>query len=98
MAGCFCERLHARWLYSRLACVSGDGTGIRVRFETPVSHSTLGQLRFLERKLTSIPVIAKGKAMDRIKDISKAALGPVIACLFAAALVLCLLLGVWNLR
>ena len=36
--------------------------------------------------------------MDRIKDIGKAGLGPVIACLFAAALVLCLLAGVWNLR
>jgi hypothetical protein len=36
--------------------------------------------------------------MSRTKDIGKAGLGPVIACLFAAALVVCLLMGVWNLR
>jgi hypothetical protein len=36
--------------------------------------------------------------MDRTKDVSKVGLGPVIACLFAAALVVCLLMGVWNLR
>ena len=36
--------------------------------------------------------------MDRIKVIGKAGLGPVIACLFAVALVVCLLVGVWNLH
>ena len=38
--------------------------------------------------------------MDRIigKNIGKVGLGPAIACLSAAALVLCLLTGVWNLR
>jgi hypothetical protein len=42
--------------------------------------------------------LQKEKAMDRIKDIGKAGLGPAIACLFAVALVVCLLMGVWNLR
>lgn len=32
------------------------------------------------------------------KHIAKVGLGPLIACLFAVALVLCLLMGVWNLR
>jgi hypothetical protein len=36
--------------------------------------------------------------MDKNRDIRQVGLGPVIACLFAAALVLCLLMGVWNLR
>ena len=36
--------------------------------------------------------------MDRIKDIGKVGVGPVLACLFTTALILCLLLGVWNLR
>jgi hypothetical protein len=49
-------------------------------------------------KLTSIPAAIKGNAMYITKGIGKAGLGPVIACLFAAALVVCLLMGVWNLR
>jgi hypothetical protein len=36
--------------------------------------------------------------MGRTKDIGKIGLGPVIACLFAVALVVRLLMGVWNLR
>ena len=36
--------------------------------------------------------------MNKVKDIGKTGLGPVLACLFAAALVACLLVGVLNLR
>ena len=36
--------------------------------------------------------------MGKNQDIRQVGLGPAIACLFAAALVVCLLMGVWNLR
>jgi len=36
--------------------------------------------------------------MYKNKDIRQVGLGPVIACLFAAALIVCLLVGVCNLR
>jgi len=36
--------------------------------------------------------------MDSTKGIGKFRLGPLVACLFAGALVLCLLMCAWNLR
>lgn len=82
VAGRMDERLHVRWLDSRPACVGDHRAGIRVYFQTPVSYLALA------RGAGCLPGKDKEESVGRIKSIGKAELGPAIACLFAAALVL----------